>query len=44
MSSGCAIPTPSAPQWAAHTSFADPTSGADAAPRQSIEVRTLALF
>lgn len=35
---------PSAPQWAAHTSFADPTSGPDAAPRQSTEVRTLALF
>ncbi|MGH6981346.1 MAG: CmcJ/NvfI family oxidoreductase [Stellaceae bacterium] len=34
----------SAPQWAAHTSFQDPTSGPDAAPRQSIEVRTLALF
>jgi hypothetical protein len=31
-------------QWAAHTSFADPTSGPGAAPRQSIEVRTLALF
>ncbi|HEX4111752.1 MAG TPA: CmcJ/NvfI family oxidoreductase [Stellaceae bacterium] len=35
---------PASPQWAAHTSFADPTSGPDAAPRQSIEVRTLALF
>jgi hypothetical protein len=35
---------PGAPQWAAHTSFADPTSGPNAAPRQSIEVRTLALF
>ncbi len=34
----------SAPQWAAHTSFQDPTSTPDAAPRQSIEVRTLALF
>jgi hypothetical protein len=34
----------SAPQWAAHTSFQDPTSAPDAAPRQSIEVRTLALF
>jgi len=33
-----------AQQWAAHTSFEDPTSGRDAAPRQSIEVRTLALF
>jgi len=31
-------------QWAAHTSFEDPTSMPDAAPRQSIEVRTLALF
>ncbi len=35
---------PNAPQWAAHTSFTDPTSRPDAAPRQSIEVRTLALF
>jgi hypothetical protein len=35
---------PDAMQWSAHTSFADPTSGPDAAPRQSIEVRTLALF
>lgn len=34
----------SAPQWAAHTSFQDPTSTPDSAPRQSIEVRTLALF
>jgi hypothetical protein len=35
---------PDAMQWAAHTSFQDPTSGPGAAPRQSIEVRTLALF
>lgn len=35
---------PNALQWAAHTSFEDPTSVPDAAPRQSIEVRTLALF
>ena len=35
---------PGAAQWAAHTSFLDPTSGPNAAPRQSIEVRTLALF
>jgi len=33
-----------AQQWAAHTSFIDPTSGPGAAPRQSIELRTLALF
>lgn len=35
---------PNALQWAAHTSFEDPTGMPDAAPRQSIEVRTLALF
>jgi hypothetical protein len=35
---------PSAPQWAAHTGFRDPTSPPGAQPRQSIEVRTLALF
>lgn len=35
---------PNAPQWAAHTSFQDPASTPDSAPRQSIEVRTLALF
>jgi hypothetical protein len=35
---------PNALQWAAHTSFEDPTSMPDATPRQSIEVRTLALF
>jgi hypothetical protein len=27
-----------------HTSFSDPTSAADAPPRQSIEVRTFAFF
>ncbi|MGH6989594.1 MAG: CmcJ/NvfI family oxidoreductase [Stellaceae bacterium] len=35
---------PAAPQWTAHTGFRDPTSPPDAKPRQSIEVRTLALF
>ena len=35
---------PGAVQWAAHTSFEDPASPPDAAPRQSIELRTLALF
>ena len=31
------------PRFTAHTSFVDPTTPADAPPRQSIEVRTLAL-
>lgn len=35
---------PDAMQWTAHTGFRDPTSPPDAKPRQSIEVRTLALF
>ncbi len=33
---------PDAVQWAAHTSFDDPTTPADAAERQSIEIRTFA--
>lgn len=35
---------PAARQWTAHTGFRDPTSPPGAAPRQSVEVRTLALF
>ncbi len=35
---------PGAVQWGAHTSFEDPTNGPDAKSRQSIELRTLALF
>lgn len=31
-------------RWTAHTAFADPTSPADPKPRESIEIRTLALF
>lgn len=31
-------------RWALHTAFNDPTSPADAAPRQSIEVRAAVLF
>jgi hypothetical protein len=31
-------------RWTAHASFDDPTSPADAPPRESIEVRTLAFF
>lgn len=31
-------------QFTAHTSFADPTAAADAAPRESIELRTIAYF
>lgn len=31
-------------QWTAHTAFDDPTSPADAAPRRSIELRTLAFL
>jgi hypothetical protein len=32
------------PRFTAHTAFDDPTSGPDAAPRESIEVRTLVLY
>ena len=31
-------------RFSAHTAFADPTAPADAAPRESIEVRTFAFF
>ena len=31
-------------QWTAHTAFDDPASPPDAAPRRSIELRTLAFF
>ena len=31
-------------QWTGHTAFDDPTSPADAAPRQSIEIRTISFF
>ena len=31
-------------RWTAHTAFHDPTSGPDARPRESIEIRTLAFF
>ncbi len=31
-------------RWTAHTSFDDPTSPANARPRESIEIRTLAFF
>ena len=31
-------------RWSAHTAFEDPTSPIDARPRESIEIRTLALF
>ena len=31
-------------RWTAHTAFADPTTPANARPRESIEIRTLALF
>lgn len=34
----------SVPRLAAHTAFAEPTTPADAAPRQSIEVGRLAFF
>jgi hypothetical protein len=33
---------PDAVQWAAHTSFDDPTSSPDAPPRRSIEIRAFA--
>ena len=31
-------------RWTAHTAFEDPTSPPNAAPRESIEIRTLAFF
>lgn len=31
-------------RWTAHTAFEDPTAPADARPRESIEIRTLAFF
>jgi hypothetical protein len=31
-------------RWTAHTAFEDPTSPPGARPRESIEIRTLALF
>ncbi len=31
-------------QWTGHTAFDDPTSPADARPRQSIEIRTISFF
>jgi hypothetical protein len=31
-------------RWTAHTAFDDPTSPANARPRESIEIRTLAFF
>jgi len=31
-------------RWTAHTAFADPTAPANARPRESIEIRTLAFF
>lgn len=31
-------------QWTGHTAFDDPTSPPDAAPRESIEIRTVSLF
>ena len=31
-------------RWTAHTAFADPSAPADARPRESIEIRTLAFF
>ena len=31
-------------QWTGHTAFDDPTSAPDAAPRQSIEIRTISFF
>ena len=35
---------PSRVQWTGHTAFDDPTSPPDAAPRQSMEIRTIAIF
>jgi hypothetical protein len=31
-------------QWTGHTAFDDPTSAPDAAPRQSLEIRTISFF
>ena len=31
-------------RWTAHTAFDDPTTPANPRPRESIEIRTLALF
>lgn len=31
-------------QWTGHTAFDDPTSPADAAPRRSVEIRTISFF
>jgi hypothetical protein len=31
-------------RFTAHTAFVDPTTPADAPPRQSIEIRTIAFF
>jgi hypothetical protein len=31
-------------RWTAHCAFDDPSSPADAAPRESIEARTIAFF
>jgi hypothetical protein len=31
-------------RWTAHTAFDDPTTPANARPRESIEIRTLAFF
>ncbi len=35
---------PGVVQWTGHTAFDDPTSAQDAAPRQSIEIRTISFF
>lgn len=35
---------PAATQWTGHTAFNDPTSPEDAAPRQSIEIRTISFM
>ena len=35
---------PDAVQFTAHTAFEDPTASGDAAPRQSIELRTIAFL
>ncbi len=35
---------PSRVQWTGHTAIDDPTSAPDAAPRQSMEIRTIAVF
>ncbi len=31
-------------QWTGHTAFDDPTSPADARPRESMEIRTISFF